>query len=181
MFRLLAHAGIPGWAPVAAFGLFFVGIGAAVLAYWYSHTRPGREGRIVGVLLGVVGVACLALGTAVPLIVHATPNPARPSTTARLSFVTPSPGEHFEGNPASVRVYLDLHGGTIVPIRSLHLVPNEGHIHLYLDGRLVSMTGTETAIQVAPGSHTLVAEFVAVDHGPFHPRVTTSVGLVVDG
>jgi hypothetical protein len=35
-----------------------------------------------------------------------------------------------------VRVELRLEGGKIVPISSLRLVANEGHIHLYLDGSL---------------------------------------------
>ena len=77
----------------------------------------------------------------------------------------------FEGDPATVSVELRLDGGTIVPITSLHLVPNEGHIHLYLDDALLSMTGLDTQIIVLPGTHTLRAEFVAVDHGPFRPPV----------
>ena len=47
--------------------------------------------------------------------------------------------------------------------------------HLYLDGALVSMTGLETRITAPPGVHTLEAEFVAVDHAPFQPRVRASV------
>ena len=57
-----------------------------------------------------------------------------------------------------------------MPGSSLHLVPNEGHIHLYLDGTLVQMIGGLHAIVTAsPGTHTLRAEFVALDHGPFRP------------
>jgi hypothetical protein len=31
---------------------------------------------------------------------------------------------------------------------------------------------------VSPGRHTLQAEFVAADHGPFDPRVTAAVTFV---
>ena len=58
---------------------------------------------------------------------------------------------------------------------SLHLVPDTGHIHLYLDGHLESVTGVTARISVPPGRHTLEAEFVALDHLPFRPRVTATV------
>jgi hypothetical protein len=34
-------------------------------------------------------------------------------------------------------------------------------------------------VSVLPGSHHLQAEFVAVDHGPFDPRVLASVAFRV--
>jgi hypothetical protein len=74
-----------------------------------------------------------------------------------------------------------LDGGQVVPFSSFRLEPNEGHIHLSVDGRLVSMTTGLTAdIAASPGPHELVAEFVAVDHGPFDPRVqaTTTFSVV---
>jgi hypothetical protein len=35
--------------------------------------------------------------------------------------------------------------------------------------------GTSTNVPVTPGRHTLQVEFVAVDHGPFDPRVRATV------
>ena len=59
-------------------------------------------------------------------------------------------------------------------------MPNEGHIHLYLDGALVSMTtGLDAQISASPGEHEVRAEFVAVDHGPFQPSVVTTVAISV--
>jgi hypothetical protein len=53
-------------------------------------------------------------------------------------------------------------------------------IHLYLDGSLVSMTtGLDAEIVAPPGQHELRAEFVAVDHGPFQPRVVRTVTFSV--
>jgi len=72
-------------------------------------------------------------------------------------------------------------GGTITPVTSFHLLPNKGHVHLYLDGSLESMTGRlDTRIPAPPGTHTLRVEFVAMDHQPFHPRVTAEVTFEVE-
>ncbi len=75
---------------------------------------------------------------------------------------------------------LDLQGGTIVTEATRDLAPDEGHIHLTLDGKLVSMTyGLEQPIEATPGTHYLVAEYVAGDHAPFQPRVTVTRAFVV--
>jgi len=71
-------------------------------------------------------------------------------------------------------------GGKIVSFTSTRLVPNEGHIHLFLDGALVSMSHSLAKdLQVTPGVHRLQAEFVALDHGPFNPRVQAFVEFQV--
>ncbi|HEY3208529.1 MAG TPA: hypothetical protein VGL18_01855 [Actinomycetota bacterium] len=42
----------------------------------------------------------------------------------------------------------------------------------------MSLTLSRT-LEVGPGRHVLEAEFVAADHGPFNPRVRTSVAFRV--
>jgi hypothetical protein len=104
----------------------------------------------------------------------------RPRSTARLQIVTPSRGQAVSGQVMTVR--LNLTGGTITSTTSTNLTPNTGHIHLSLDGSLVSMTyGTVQRVLItnlAPGPHALEAEFVAADHGPFNPPVTATVTFV---
>ena len=58
---------------------------------------------------------------------------------------------------------------------------NEGHIHVSLDGRLLSLySGLEQSMTgLAPGSHVVQAEFVAADHGPFRNRVIAAVPFTV--
>jgi hypothetical protein len=177
---LLAHAGIPGPAPFIAMGLFFFAFGAAYAAY-RLFTRPsGTLRRTMSLGLGVMAFVAFGVATILPFFFGARPALGRPSTTARLEIVSPSPGEVIRGDPASVRVELRVEGGKVVPTSSLRLVPNEGHIHLYLDGSLVSMTASlDATIEVSPGQHQLLAEFVAIDHAPFQPRVQAMVTFSV--
>ena len=84
-----------------------------------------------------------------------------------------------------VEVVMTLNGGTIVDTASTTLTPDTGHIHLSLDGKLVSMTyGLVQLVDVSgisPGQHTLEAEFVAAGHGPFDPRVVAQTTFTVGG
>ena len=80
-----------------------------------------------------------------------------------------------------MEVRLDLRGGTIVPSSTTTLTPNTGHIHVFVDGAIVSMTyGKDQRIPIgdlAPGPHRLQAEFVAADHAPVRPAGHRERGL----
>jgi hypothetical protein len=143
--------------------------------------RPAAFG-----LLGVAG-AVLVASAFVPrallgprTVASATPSGPRPASTATLAFRSPRPGQEVSGE--ELEVLLDLNGGRITDATSTIVAPDVGHIHLSLDGQLVSMTyGTVQVIDlrtVPPGRHTLQAEFVAADHAPFDPRVVASVTFV---
>jgi hypothetical protein len=105
------------------------------------------------------------------------PSGPRPASTASLSFAEPGTGERVADD--EVRVVLDLEGGRIVEGTSTDLSADTGHVHLVLDGELVSMTDGLVQVvdlrDVSSGSHTLQAEYVAADHAPFDPRVTAAV------
>ena len=99
-----------------------------------------------------------------------TPAGRRPSSTAVLAIVDPA--NEATVPPGTLTVRLDLQGARIVDAATTVLRPDEGHVHLNLDGQLVSMAyGLEQEVDVTPGIHQLVAEFVAGDHAPFDPRV----------
>lgn len=176
--RLLAHASFPAPVVFTSEGLFLAGLGAAVGAYWVAHHRDGTSGRIAAVGLGVAAVGCFSVATVLPFIIGPG-SLSRPTSTGQLAIVSPRPAETFQGDPATVSVLLSLNGATIVPVTTIHVVPNQGHIHLYLDGSLVTMTGLEASVPVRPGTHTLRAGFVASDHGPFRPPVTAEVTFEV--
>jgi len=126
-------------------------------------------------------VTALLLAGCAPRAQNSPAQPAtqvRPRSTASLRIVTPVPGAVVTGRTLHVR--LQLTGATITPETSTHLTPDRGHIHLILDGRVVSMAyGAEQDVPVTPGDHLLQAEFVATDHFPFNPRVVTSATFTV--
>jgi hypothetical protein len=99
----------------------------------------------------------------------------RPASPAVLAIESPRTGEVIEGSAVDLRVSLER--AKIVPQTTTTLVPDEGHLHVILDDRLVSMTeGLEQRIpDVEAGPHRITVEFVASDHAPFDPRVVAVV------
>jgi hypothetical protein len=80
-----------------------------------------------------------------------------------------------------VTVTVDLEGARIVPQTRSDLAPDEGHLHVLLDGELISMTEglTQEIDDLEPGPHRIQVEFVASDHAPFDPRVVAVASFVV--
>jgi hypothetical protein len=137
-----------------------------------------RTLNVLGFLI-VAALVCAACSshaqTAAP---PSQPAAARPGSTASLSILSPEPGAVVSGPKLTVR--LALRGARVVPQTSTHLSPDKGHIHLSVDGRVISMLyGLDQVIEVAPGVHILTAEFVAQDHFPFQPRVVKTLTFTV--
>ncbi|MCU1448005.1 MAG: hypothetical protein JWP02_175 [Acidimicrobiales bacterium] len=104
----------------------------------------------------------------------------RPTTTARIQVIQPTPNQVTGRN---VTLVVNLIGGKVVQRTTGPLVPDEGHIHVSLDGTLVNMAYQTTQVlpadKLTPGQHTVTAEFVAVDHVPFKNRPTAAVIFTV--
>jgi len=112
------------------------------------------------VLLGACGQANVA-----------SPSPsARPASPAHVAIVAPTNGEVVHGT--TVHVVVSVTGATITNVTSTHVSPTEGHVHLYLNGKLIYMAYTLAQdVSVQPGNdYRMQAEFVAGDHAPFSPR-----------
>ena len=94
---------------------------------------------------------------------------------AKITIVQPTAGDVITSKSLAVKLELD--GGKIVNIVSQDLTPNEGHVHVSVDGKILTQTFGLTQKLKAPnnGQHLLQAEFVAKDHGPFNPRVLSTV------
>ena len=176
---LTAHISLPLPLVVTAEALFFAGTAAALVAWWLSRKAPTHRRHVAIIGLGALGGVCLLLATSLPLLLGPG-SLRRPASTARLRILAPTAGQVFTGAPAHVPVRLALDGGRIVPATTLSVTPDEGHIHLYLDGRLLLMTGLAGSVDAPPGAHELRAEFVARDHGAFDPPVVSTVAFEVD-
>lgn len=138
-----------------------------------EHMRRTKVVAGVGaVMAGVLLSACGGGGGQTQT--SGAPQP-RPSSPARLSILVPTNGEAVGG--PSVELKVSLKRAKIVPATTTQLSPDKGHLHVYLDSNLVSMTfGLDQRIPgVTPGQHVLRVEFVASDHAPFNPRIFASV------
>ena len=102
--------------------------------------------------------------------------PTRPTTDASLQIAAPGPNA-VTGR--RVEMDMTLAGATLVPPTQTvgQLSPDRGHIHVTVDGNLVSMPARlQVELPVLkPGAHTVHAEFVALDHLPFANRVVAAV------
>ena len=143
---------------------------------------PAAAGPGLLAVSAVLAVAAVVVPPA--LFPPNTPIPGpRPASTASLAFEQPEMGVSVADG--RLEVVLDLEGATIVDEVTTDLSADTGHIHLTVDGRLVSMTsGVAQVVDVGslpPGVHDLRAEFVAADHAPFSPRVVATVAFRTDG
>jgi hypothetical protein len=126
---------------------------------------------LVLVALAMSLAACNSgTGTATP-----SPSSGRPSSTAVLKILSPTP---LQTVPTSgVVVKISLTGAHIVPSGSTNLKPDEGHVHLRVDGRVITLTGglMVSTGPLSKGQHLIEVEFAASDHGPFNPRVIEKI------
>jgi len=179
---VLAHAGTPNeaLATILLGSGLWLGVGAVNR---FRHKAFPRVPTWGAALMGVGSASLIVAGLVAPVALRPRPATIRPASTATLQILNPTEGQVVPGE--LLRVRLSLQGGRIVDAASTTLTPNAGHIHVSIDGRLVSMTYGLTQLvevgQLAHGEHTLTAEFVAADHGPFVPRVIATVTFVKGG
>lgn len=134
------------------------------------NLRTGGLAAMIAVT-ALVASACGGSGAQDPSSTATTPAASRPSSTAKLTIISPKNGSVVHGSTVDLRIGLD--GARIVKQTSTTLTPDEGHVHVLLDGKLISMNYSlnDTIADVTPGQHLLQVEFVATDHAPFDPRV----------
>lgn len=131
-----------------------------------------KHRRLAIALVALLAAAC---GTPVATLTPASTGTAatlgpRPSSMATVEIVEPAQGSTVIG--ATAHIVLKLTGAKIVTETTTSIRPDEGHVHLYVNGQLVSMNyGLEQDIPVTSGSLVVKAEFVAADHAPYSPRV----------
>jgi hypothetical protein len=105
----------------------------------------------------------------------------RPSSPAKLTILAPHDGQVVEGR--GLQLKLSLEGAKVVRATSTNIRPDQGHVHVLLDGKLISMNYglSERLPNLTAGTHVVQVEFVASDHQPFDPRVLTQAAFQVNG
>jgi hypothetical protein len=127
-----------------------------------------------------IAVTATGCGGAKP---SSTPTGAiHPASPVKIQIAQPTPNQV---TGPDITLLVNVIGGKVVPATQTTVkgsVPtDQGHIHVSLDGTLVNMaySTTQDLHGLKPGSHTLTAEFVAVDHIPFQNRPTAAVIFTV--
>jgi hypothetical protein len=140
--------------------------------------RPRTSCLALAALTVVLLGACSSTGGST-----STPAPTsvavRPTSTAKLTILVPRNGQTLSRRSSEVR--LSLAGAKIVSHTTTRIRPDQGHIHLLVDGKLVAMNYglNERLPSLTPGQHLVQVEFVAADHAPFDPRVLTQAAFNV--
>ena len=178
---MLAHSGA---APEFASTVL---VGGGIVLAWVGLSRLRGRGfprlpRWGGVAMIALAPVAVVGSIVVPSLMWPTTvaTGARARSTASISFAEPSSGQIVTGEELDVKVRVE--DGTVVPGSSTNLTADTGHIHVFLDGELLSMTSSQEETigigDLPPGVHRLLAEFVAADHAPFDPPVTATVAFV---
>ena len=158
--HILGPGGAPSWAEwLAALALFGGALGAAI--WWRQPTR--RHG-----LLAVSGAGLVATAA---LLVTQPSLPLSPGYGIQLA----------DARQATSPVVLQVCGAR--DTASPAPIPGQGRLLLItVDGRQVAETRTSTVtVQMATGTHEVVAQLITSDHRAFVPPVTTTATLTVTG
>ncbi|MGH2755506.1 MAG: hypothetical protein ACRDLB_13895 [Actinomycetota bacterium] len=103
-------------------------------------------------------------------------------------------------SPATISIVEPADGGTIAAGEELVLSvaiengelttdtsssdPSQGHLHVYVDGQLVSMPSTEQppipGDRLRAGEHEITVEFTQADHEQFEPRILDEITVTAE-
>jgi len=160
----------------AALFLVFFAIGLAI-AGWVRLPRkdgvaPLVAHRVPALVMFAMSALVLAGAFTLPRYLRPRIAKIRPVTTAGIVLMEPLPDAIVRGRV--LHVVVQITGGRIIPAATTRLRPDEGHLHVSIDGLLTgtsfSVTGDIDISSYAVGDHVLRVEFVAGDHAPFANR-----------
>lgn len=159
---ILAH-GVGGTGPEIE--LLILGAGLVLFAAF-----KGAQKRSTNILVALVGAGMLVAAFVLP---KSQSTRTAPSDVA-ISIKSPVDNEVVPANE-KVNVQVELENAALTD-ETQGTDPRLGHIHIYVDGSVVSMpTELNADIELEPGEHDLMVEYVAADHSRFEPPITDEV------
>jgi hypothetical protein len=166
----LAHSLTPGGPDIEVLLIAVALLAVGLTLFFQKSTKPA-----VPIVLLVAGFAVAGGSFAIGR------NTARDSSAPiaapeGLSVTIVSPEDNAEV-PANevIEITAEIDGGELTTSTQSD-DPAEGHLHYFVDDRLVSMPATPVhELELEPGSHTIVVEFTTADHRSFEPRVFNQI------
>lgn len=169
---LLAHTfGNSG--PDVELLLFAAAMFALAVVFFFQKTVKPMVPVVLLLMAFGMGAGAFALGGAD----SEDPAGAPVSSPATISIVSPADGgEVPAGEMVAVEVAVD---GGEVTMDATTEDPTKGHLHVFLDGQLVSMPmGDDVQIEFPePGTYELTVEFTRTDHASFDPPVDDTIEI----
>ena len=143
-----------------AAGVAFVG------AFVFRSIKPDKIGPPWALFM--TGVILVVVGLLVPRL--------EGGSDAEVGFASLRDGATV---PASepFEIEIDLTGGELASSNS----SSGGHLHIYVDGSVISMPSTTTAeVTLEPGEHELKVEYVDFQHASFDPPVHETISVTAE-
>jgi hypothetical protein len=105
------------------------------------------------------------------------------ASDVEVTIESPSDGDTVPAGE-SLMVEIDVANGRLVSDTTSD-DPNEGHIHIYVDGQVVAMPTSESEMVISganlpPGEHEVIVEFTQANHTSFAPPVQTSITITAE-
>lgn len=158
---ILAH-GVGGTGPEIE--LLILGAGLVLFAAF-----KGAQKRSTNILVALVGAGMLVAAFVLPQ-----PSTRQAPSDVAISIKSPVDNAVVPANE-KLNVQVELENAELTD-ETQGTDPRLGHIHIYVDGSVVSMpTELNANIELEPGEHDLMVEYVAADHSRFEPPITDEV------
>lgn len=163
-----------------------------ILAHTIGVGGPDLEMMVLAAALVMLGIILFVQKTAKPavsvgLMVAALAvgggafavGGSSPSSNARVAITSPPANAEVKaGEPVTVEVAIK--GGELTS-NTTATDPNLGHLHVFIDDKLVSMPSTDTYdVTLKPGDHDITVEFTAADHRSFEPPIRDSIVVIAE-
>jgi hypothetical protein len=157
-----------------------------ILAHTLGSGGPEIEMLLIGgavVVLGVVFFVQKSTKPAVPVVLvlagllvaagsFLVGGPeAAPAGAASVTIVAPEDGATVPAGAEGVELSSDFEAEDA----------GVGHLHVFVDGELVSMPATATPqIELEPGEHRVMVELTQANHASFEPKVTDEITVTAE-